>query len=386
MKQAILTILARLINSMKAESVKYHSLVLPIIKGAVEPGSETQVYLLEDALELWSSIVCQTSAPASTDLIGLAPYLLSVYESGSENLRKALEITESYVLLAPSDILSDGFRIQLLRALSSLLGNLRPDANGLVTGVVEVLVRAADGLGREQAVELIVSDMIRTELFTKLLLGLRGSWEAHQRTGPNASAPVVDGVVETDYFSVLARIGLVSPSILIEAISSVASTSPVHGTTPESIRDTMKWLLEEWFSHLENIGAPDRRKLMALALTRLLESNAEWMLVKLQDLMTMWTDVITELTDGHDDKTIDSLVYSSQDSPSLHTDPEAPEDFRRRELLFSDPVHNINLIAYVRDKLKDAIEVSGGEEMFRTNWLVNVDKDIAGGFGRLGVL
>lgn len=39
MKQAILTILARLINAMKVESRPFHSLVLPIIKGAVEPGS-----------------------------------------------------------------------------------------------------------------------------------------------------------------------------------------------------------------------------------------------------------------------------------------------------------------------------------------------------------
>lgn len=39
MKQAILTILSRLITSMKAESRPYHPLVLPIIKGAVEPGS-----------------------------------------------------------------------------------------------------------------------------------------------------------------------------------------------------------------------------------------------------------------------------------------------------------------------------------------------------------
>ena len=39
MKQAILTILARLVSAMKAESRKYHALALPIIKGALEPSS-----------------------------------------------------------------------------------------------------------------------------------------------------------------------------------------------------------------------------------------------------------------------------------------------------------------------------------------------------------
>lgn len=39
MKQAILALLSRLVNSMKSESRRFHSLVLPIIKGAVEPNS-----------------------------------------------------------------------------------------------------------------------------------------------------------------------------------------------------------------------------------------------------------------------------------------------------------------------------------------------------------
>ncbi|KAL9093045.1 MAG: hypothetical protein Q9165_004183, partial [Trypethelium subeluteriae] len=39
MKQAILTIFARLVGSMKAESRKYHLMALPIIKGALDPDS-----------------------------------------------------------------------------------------------------------------------------------------------------------------------------------------------------------------------------------------------------------------------------------------------------------------------------------------------------------
>ncbi len=46
MKQAILTILARLISSMKDESRRYHSLVLPLIKSAIEPGSVRLLHAL----------------------------------------------------------------------------------------------------------------------------------------------------------------------------------------------------------------------------------------------------------------------------------------------------------------------------------------------------
>ena len=78
MKQAILTLLSSLIHSMKQESVRYHSIILPLIQKSVEPGSVSGVVckhtgvransLLGDsclsprekALDLWSAIITQT--------------------------------------------------------------------------------------------------------------------------------------------------------------------------------------------------------------------------------------------------------------------------------------------------------------------------------------
>ena len=111
MKQAILTILARLVNSMKANSLPYHELVIPTIEQAVRSDSESQVYLLEDAMELWANILEQTpSGQASHDLLQLSMHLFPIFELGSETLRKALEITESYTLLAPQVMLSQSMR------------------------------------------------------------------------------------------------------------------------------------------------------------------------------------------------------------------------------------------------------------------------------------
>lgn len=39
MKQAILTLLSSLIDSLKQDSAKYHPLILPLIRSSVEPGS-----------------------------------------------------------------------------------------------------------------------------------------------------------------------------------------------------------------------------------------------------------------------------------------------------------------------------------------------------------
>ena len=154
----------------------------------------------------------------------------------------------------------------------------------------------------------------------------------------------------------------------------------------------MQWLLQEWFSHLENIGDPGRRKLMALALTRLLDlPQQRFMLLNLQSLMTMWTDVITELRDGGAEDTIstpehrrgDSLVYPEQQPADPH---EAAEDARRREMMYSDEVHTLGLPGFVTEALARAVAGQGGTETFRREWIGNVDVDVLRGFLGLGVM
>lgn len=314
MKQAVLTLLSRLTNAMKAESRSFHVSFLPIIQSAIEPGSETQVYLLEDALDLWSSIIAQTpSAPEPTppELLNLLQYLLPLFSMDNETLRKAIEITEAYLLLAPAAVLADNFRPAILQALADLLGNLKPEANGIMTHLMQCVIRGAEGVGGEQAVKILTGDLISTGFLAKVLEGLHGAWTHHQSHGPYRELPsrAVDGVVETDYFSVLARIGLASPSVLLEALASVGNAE---------LEKTLEWLLEEWFGHIENIGDSPNKKLMTLVLTRFLETGQPWALARLQNLFVIWTDVLGELLDGMDDRSVEyvTLPRSLSASPA----------------------------------------------------------------------
>jgi hypothetical protein len=72
--------------------------------------------------------------------------------------------------------------------------------------------------------------------------------------------------------------------------------------------------------------------------------------------------------------------------PYAPTEPEAPEDTRKRELIYSDPVHRVNLVAFVREHLQQAIQGVGGEQQFQEEWLSRVDKDILKGFSELGIM
>ncbi|KAK5010130.1 hypothetical protein LTR60_005030, partial [Cryomyces antarcticus] len=364
---------------------------------------DTQLYLLEDALDLWSAILTQTPAPAPSDLLALAPYLFSIFELGSENLRKALEITDSYILLAPADMLSEDMRQRLFASFSTLLNSgLKSEATGLLTHLVETIIRAADSLGGEPAVSRTTADLLAAGFLRQIINGLKGSWQAHCTTGPRAAKAPIDGMIETDYFAVLARILLASTDTFLAAIESV-----------EPLESGMYSLLEEWFSHFENIGDPSRKKLMALALTSLLSTGPSWrpnsttvtttagpaqrngILNHLQSLMTMWTDLITELADSSEgdpnnnttDNTTDSLVYPPPSPPPAAATPEAPEDERRRRLTYSDPVHTINTAAFVKHHLQQAVATCpGGVEVFEREWVGRVDADVIRGFGGLGIM
>nr|POE62836.1 importin-11 [Quercus suber] len=387
MKQAILTILARLVNAMKSSSLPLHSMVFPIIKGAVEPGSETQVYLLDDAMELWAAILVQTPAPASSDLLQLVPYLFPIFELGSDNLRKALEIAQSYMMLAPSHMLSENIRTTLFTYLSNLFGSLRPEANGLVCNLIEYTLRAAQIMGGENAVAQTARDLLHTGLLGRLLEGLRGSWTAHCTTGPLAQTALVDGIVETDYFSILARF-ILGSDLTTFCQSCISAAPPTeNNSAPADLSMTMKWLLEEWFSHFENIGDPGRRKLMCLALTKLLQTNQPFILLNLQLLMTTWTDVVTELREDATHPSGDSLVYSLDAGADASEDASrTPEDDRKREYSQKDEIHSVPLPQWVQMHLQQTVAACGGDERFREEWLVNVDQDVLKAFGALRIL
>ena len=386
MKQSILGILSALATSMQAESRKYHPLIIPLIQSSIEPNSHSRVYLLEDALELWSTVLAQTPSPPSSELVSLVQYLFPMFEVGSETLRKALEITEFFIHLVPSEFLASAALI--FNPFASLLGTVKPEASGTVTSLVELLIRSADRLGGVSAVGDLTQSMVSSNLVSTLLSGLHNAYLAHQTTGPNRMRPSIDGIVETDYLNILARLAIASPSLLLSALEVTLQNSEMDGSNNQ--HRVHEWLLTEWFSHMDNIGHPAHKKLNCLALTSFLSTGQPFILSHLQSLMTVWTDVITEvvvdasLEEGKPDYR-DSLVYL--DPAAQKPDgPEAPADERRRVLDFADPVHRIDVRAFIREKLAVAVDKCGGMEVFQREWVQNVDDDVVRAFGALGIV
>lgn len=374
LKQKILTIMSTLVTCMQGQSERYHSLILPLIQRAVEPGSEMQVYLMEEALDLWAQILAQTSAPASPEVLALVDCTFPLLELGSENLRIVLNIVNEYILLAPEAMLGDANRLRILSYMSSILGVTKRDLAGLVTSTVEDLIRAAEKLGGSIGVAQITKDLHESGYTEKIFSGLLDAWEAHQTTGPERRYPRLDDVVETDYFTILARIALADPAVFANLLASMDNGN---------FENIWKWLSEEWFRHFDSMANIGRQKLSCLALTRLLElppSMIPIVLTKLQDFFAMWTSVISEMMAGRDDVGGDNLVWEEQ----VPWEGETQEDKRKRKWKVLDPVHAVNAWEFVKGRLEGVVQACGGGEAFEREWAVNVDRDVLEGWGKLG--
>ena len=372
LKQAILSILSTLVAAMGEQSQRYNSMILPLIQRAVAPDSEMQIYLLEEALDLWWTILAHTPSPAAPEVLALTESAFPLLEIGSDNLRVVLNIVESYILLAPEAMLSDAVRLRILSYMASILGVSKRDLAGQVTTIVENMILAAQNLGNEDGVALIAKDLHESGYAEKILEGLHNAWEANQTVGPTRKYPKVDDVVRTDYFTVLSRIAFGSPAAFISMLSSVGNVS-----------DVWRWLSAEWFRHFDSMANIDRQKLSCLALTRLLEQElpiTPQLLEKLQDYFAMWTMVIGEMISGRDDGG-DNLVWD----PTQGNEYEGPEEVRRRLHGDRDPVHTIHTFQFVQQRLGALVEMAGGQEEFEKHWLANVDKDVLDGYKNLGV-
>ena len=400
MKQSILSILAALITSTKSSSQRYHQLVLPLIQSSLDPESPSRLYLLEDALDLWTSILAETPT-SSPELLSLIPLLLPLLENLTPILRVAIHILESYLLLAPSHILSLSQGLSPL--LSSLLANNpKPEPAGLVCHLLELLIQSATLVGGPPAIDILVRSL-STPLLSTLTSNLHSAYLAHQTTGPNRTLSSIDGIVETDHLAVLARIALASPEAFVQAMQIVAATitpqAAQHYSSPSFFEDLISWLLTEWFAHLDNIGNPERKKLMCLALTRLLRFAQPWILLHLQELMTMWTDVVVEVIElsppededngGGLSKGLgrDCLVWRAEVMASMgQQQGESVEEGRKREMACRDEVHRVDVREVIRSELVAVVAACGGEEAFQREWVGNVDEDVVKAFGGLGIL
>ncbi|KAI8957497.1 ARM repeat-containing protein [Daldinia sp. FL1419] len=373
MKQSVLAIIQAVVTSMKTESQRYQPMILPLISEATQEGTELYLYLIEEALDLWSNILHGSQPPLSSELISLVDNVISQLPKQNDYAFSYTSILGCYIILAPEAILEDRYRRPTLAALSSTIGAKSRELVSITIRYTESLIRLSHELGGTPGLQVVLQDMMATGFLTKIFEGIHESFEAHQTTGPKKKQSRVSSQNLVDYFVILSRIAVIDPAMFVEMLASLGPLEQVWS-----------WLSAEWFGSFDSIADNNRHKLNLLALTRLLElpqPMQDFALHKLQDYFSMWTSVLVQII-SVDPPTVgnDMLVITSELQP---TEWDTPKDVRERALLATDPVKTVQSLPFVRKRLDDLVQRAGGEQVFQSNWAVNVDKDVLGGFQKV---
>jgi hypothetical protein len=375
MKQAILSIMSTLIMALRTDSRRYQATIIPLLREAMNPDSPLHLHLIEESVELWKSILSQCSPPLLPELTQLVELVLPLLEYDSYIANQCLEITKNYIVLAPANILSDGLRRPTLEALTKTLDVNSREQNKLGAECLELIIRIAEEMGGAQGVSIVAQDMIEIGLLRTLLERLHGAWEASQTSGPNRKVSKINTLKETDYFALLARIALADPALFATMLTTIGG----------SFEQVWPWLSTQWFANFDCMAEVEKKKLSCLALTRiceLLSPVQELVLARLQDYLSMWTSVVTDLlVDGAVGS--DTLIWEKRSyDVDLYEGETAleKEEYRYTE---KDPVHNVVTYDFLRARLQDLVQRAGGEQAFEANWAVNVDKEVLTGFQKL---
>lgn len=379
MKQGILSIMTTLIRSMRADSQRYQTTMIPSLREAMNPDSALHLHLIEESVELWAALLAHSPTPLLPELTDMVQLALPLLEYDSSISTQCLEITRDYILLAPREILSDALRRPTMEALGKTVSLKSREHNNLGLEALEILVRVADEIGGIQGLTVVVQDMVELGIMRTILEGLHGLAEERNTTGPNRREGKISPLQAGNYFSFLSRIAIADPGVFINMLATVGG----------ALEPTWQWFSETWFAHFDSECAVDRQKALCLALTRLCELPSpmqELVLARLQDYLSMWTSVVTELRPSADDDKpgrVDALVWDADDDARNGTEWDTSVDVYRREFAYRDPVHNIVAYDYILVRLGDLVRRAGGEQAFQENWAVNVDKEVLDGFQRL---
>ena len=374
-KQSVLAIMSALVSSMRVESQRYQGIIVPLLREAMNPESALHLHLIEESVDLWKAILTQSAPPLNPDLIQMVQLALPLLEYDSEVANQCLEIVKDYIVLAPQDILTDALRRPTLAALATTLDSKSREQSQLGAQSIELVIRAAEEFGAVQGVSFVVQDLLETDVLRTILEGLHSAWESSQTTGPNRKPSKINTIKQTDYFALLARIALADPTLFVTMITSFGSP----------FEQVWSWLAPLWFGNFDCMSALDRGKLSCLALTRLCElpnPMQDIVLGRLQDYLSMWTSVVTELADDAPREVLgahDSLVWDEVGRFEYDT----PLDVHEREFAFKDPVHRVVTFEFIRARLGALVQQVGGDQAFEANWAVNVDREVMAGFQRL---
>ncbi|KAG0167898.1 hypothetical protein DFQ30_005539 [Apophysomyces sp. BC1015] len=342
---ALVVTFTKIAAILKEENIQLYGLLIPMVEHSVNKNNDAHVYLLEDALDLWWTLL-QSAPEPNPQLISLLPYAIALLDFDTENMRKVLTIIESYILLDPQTTLQQ-YALALFTRLASYISNSREQVSSNISNTIELAMRSVP-------VQMYGNVMMQSGLLDNIL--------------HTFLQDQMYGYALMNYMSLFARLAI-EDATLLENYIQLAGQKLYPSSS-----DFLGEVLDKWLEKFDNISHPRTRKLVCMAFTNMLRTNHPSMLARLPNLMAIWMDVVTEIkeSDGND-----ALLHSEADMEGdLAQLEECAETSRKQELSHRDPVYTTDMVAMVRQTLAESESQNGGAQRFQELYLSKIDSTV----------
>ncbi|KAJ3362561.1 Importin-11 [Kappamyces sp. JEL0680] len=317
-RSSIVTIVAKLVKTLRGESQQLHPMVIPILQESLDTTKPGHLYLLEEGLELWLSTL-QNAAGCSHELLHLLPAGISLLEYGTESLKRVLHILEAYIVLSPLQTLQL-YAEPLIDAITRMLGTLTVNASNALLRLVDIMLQSCQSAG---VFPSLLQIMYTKGLFTRLLTVVLAGEEMN--------------IIVVGFLMVLSRMMVYDAGSVLQIL---------HASGEGAVDRFLDVLIEKY----DTLGHVKQRKLHALAMISLVGTGQAPVMARSM-LFTF------ETRDGDDDE--GSLDYS-----------------RRRKLMQEDLLYAHNSYApYLKLKFDECERVLGNPGLITQ--LAQSDHDIA---------
>jgi len=316
---AILTTLVFIVQGLGTVSEGLLPFLGPVLELSTDLNQDSHIYLLEDGLELWLTILHNTAKPSDV-LINLLPRLPHLLDSGSENLRTIVYIIQAYVLLCPGHV-TDTIGPSVVSVANTMYPDLMDEGRLMMLRLTETWIKAGPP-NTPQVLEpllLTVLDAVHTGTDYPAIMSL--------------------------HLSILSRLTLVSHQLFSQLCLSLAAAEKSNHN------DVAVKVLDVWMDKMGCVTAPERRKLLALALSSLLTTESPVVLDRVYMILLNIAEALNDVTRPDENGAMIDSLMAGQGDAVLDTDDidyETEHDSRKRQVAMLDPVHTVVLKDYVQ--------------------------------------
>eukprot|EP00095_Tigriopus_kingsejongensis_P011540 snap_masked-scaffold33_size549341-processed-gene-2.6 protein:Tk11540 transcript:snap_masked-scaffold33_size549341-processed-gene-2.6-mRNA-1 annotation:"Importin-11" len=318
---SILATLVFIVQGLGTISQGLAPFLYPVIQLSTNLKDPCSVYLLEDGLELWLTVLHNTKQ-MNPPLFELAIHIPPILELGSENLRTMIYILQAYILLSPHEFIMNQAQ-QIGDCLHEQKADLLDEGVLMILRLTELELKVGPSPGPFR--NLICSS-------------LKSIYEGE-------AYPMVMSL----HLSIASRLLISHPTEFNQYSIQVAELLQ----RPHQV--VAGRILDVWLDKMIHVTQPDRKKLLSLALTSLITANSPVVLERLYGIFLNVSETLNDIT-RQDDATgviLDTLIKTPEDlaAEGDDLDYETEHDQRKREAAAQDPIHTINLREYLQGQI-----------------------------------